>query len=104
MDNPLSGERAKLQADLETLPDQIGSFLLEWRRRTLEREKKEALLNLKFKGEDPSRTATEIKAMVHADDERFKVCLDEARAEAQYTKAYETLMAAKRLAGIREAY
>lgn len=102
--NPLSGERAELQEDLKSLPDQVASFLFVWRQKTLEREKKEALLSLRFKVENPSRMATEIKAMVHADDERFKVCLDEARAEAQYTKVYEILMAAKRLAGIREAF
>lgn len=99
------GQRnADIQKSLEELPSEVSAFLLEWRKATLDREKTEALLYLKFRGENPDRTATEIKALVNSNDERYQVSLKEAQAEAQYTKVLETLLCAKKEASLRTAF
>lgn len=106
IDNPLKpgSNNYDIESSLENLPDQIASFLEIWRTKTLDRETTEALLYLKFKGEDKERSATEIKALVHSDKGRYKVVLDELKAEAQYTRLLEKLLSAKKLASLRTAY
>lgn len=89
---------------LETLPDQVADALTAWRMATLEREKTEALLHLKFKGEDKERTATEIKAMVQSSGARDIAVVKEIKAEGQYTLLMERLMAAKKRASLRTAF
>ena len=93
-----------LEEALDNLPDKVADELIKWRTATLEREKVESLLYLKFKGEDGGRTATEIKALVNSSDERYKANLAEAQAEANYERLYEGLMAAKKKADLRTAY
>jgi len=66
IDNPLSGERAKLDNDLGTLPDLVSDALYKWRQLTAERERVEALLYIQFKTHDTDRSATEIKALIHS--------------------------------------
>jgi hypothetical protein len=99
----LSG-KDEIEKALETLPDKVADMLIKWRTATLDRERIEALLYLKFKVCDGTRTATEIKAMVNSNGERYKANLDEAVAEAEYTRLYERLLSLKKNASLRTAY
>lgn len=101
--NPGAGN-AQLETELESLPEEVATALVNWRTATLNREKIEALAYLRFKGEDKERSATEIRALVHADSDRYQAVLDELIAEGKYTKLYENLMSAKRLANLRTAF
>lgn len=92
-----------LEGQLDALPDQVAAFLETWRKMTLERERCEALLYARFKGEDKDRSATEIKEMIKADASRYQAVLNEIKAEAQYIKVYETLMSIKKKASLRVA-
>jgi hypothetical protein len=93
-----------LEHQLEVLPDLIADELIKWRTATLEREKMEALLYLRFKGEDKDRSATEIKALIHSNNDRYNFVLEEVKAEANYDRLYERLMGVKKLADLRTAY
>ena len=93
-----------LENDLEKLPDLVSQALIQWRTATLDREKCEALLYVKFHGEDLERTATEIKALIHADSERYMMVLNEIKSEANYNFLYEKLMSAKKIASLRTAF
>ena len=88
---------------LETGPEKVRKALLDWRRASLDREQKEALLYLEFRGEDKERTASDIKALVNRDGERYKAKLNEAVCESEYEKVYESLMCAKKMADLRVA-
>jgi secreted Zn-dependent insulinase-like peptidase len=89
---------------LETLPDLVAEELMKWRIATLEREKVEALLYARFKGEDKERTATEIKALIHANGMRYAAVLEEIKSEAGYERIYEKLMSSKKRADLRNAF
>ena len=106
--NPLEavpGSRnADLEKSLEELPDKVADALLAWRRTTLEREKLEAILFLRFKGGEFKRTGSEIEAMVQSDGGRFEACLNEAKAESDYRRLDERLMSWKKLASLRTAF
>lgn len=101
---PLESNNAGVENDLETLPDEVATALLAWRRSTLEREKTEALIYLRLKGENPDRTVGELKALVDSHDVRYSVRLKEAEEESGYQRLYERLLAAKRLANLRTAF
>jgi hypothetical protein len=93
-----------LEEALETLPEVVAQCLLNWRKATLDREKTEASLYLQFKGLDAGKTATEIKAMIHESKERYEAVLSEISCESVYTAKYETLLAMKHKARLREAF
>ena len=103
-ENHLSGIKSDLEAGLEKLPDEVADALLRWRLATLDREKTEALIYLKFKGEGEKRTADELKMMVRADSGRYAAVLREVRAESDYTRLYERLMSFKKSASLRTAF
>ena len=94
--------QSDLETNLEKLPEQVSNALLEWRVATLDREKLEAILRLQYSVED--RKATEVTALVHSNQERYDVVLNEAKAESHYTFLYEKLMAAKKEATMRGAF
>lgn len=94
---------AQLEADLESLPDEVAAALMAWRIATLDREKAEALLYARFKAEG-DRTATEIKSFINASPERYEAVLGEILAESGYTRLLEKLLSAKKLASLRTAY
>lgn len=85
-------------------PDDVAEALKNWRLATLNREKAEALLYVRLKGEDKDRSATEIKALIHADSIRHDLMVKEILAESNYTLLYERLLGAKKIASIRTAY
>jgi hypothetical protein len=95
---------ADIDRTLNETPDLIANALETWRMATLEREKIEALLYLQFKGDGEKRTADELKAMVRSDGSRYRVVLDEIKAESEYTRLYERLLAAKKAASLRTAF
>ncbi len=103
-ENILDGSKTDLESQLDSLPDEVASALEAWRTATLDRERKEALLYAQFKGEDKERSATEIKAMVHADDGRYKTVLAEIASEANYIRIYERLLSVKKRASLRTAF
>ncbi len=92
-----------LEEELDKYPDLCAIALEKWRIATLDREKWEALLYARFKGEDKERTTTEIRALIHSDEERYTRVLSEIKAEAEYTRFYEKLMGLKKIAQLRVA-
>ena len=97
-------QNAEIEDALTRGPDELHDALFAWRKATLERERTESGLYTKFKGQDKGRTADEIKALVRADGERYAAVLVELTAEAEHTRVYERLLAAKKLAGLRTAF
>lgn len=95
---------ADIEKDLNELPDLVSDTLQIWRIATLDREKTEALLYVKIRGEDDKRTATEIKALIQSDEKRYQMVLEEIKAECEYTRLYEKLMSTKRISGLRTAF
>jgi len=96
--------KSDLEKDLEELPDKIAEALQVWRIKTLEREKTDALLHARFKGSDKGLTATDIKALINADQGHYNAVLDEVKAEANFKRLDETLMGKKKLASLRTAF
>lgn len=95
---------SELEQALEELPDKIAEALLVWRMRTLERERVDAVLHAQFKGTDKGMTATDIKALINADQGHYNAVLTEITAESEYKRLDETLLAKKKLASLRSAF
>lgn len=93
-----------LEALLDTLPDLVANALEAWRISTLDREKCEALLYAALKGQDDGKSATEIKAAINADSERYNAVLEEIQKECEYQRLYEKLLSTKRRAALRTAF
>lgn len=93
-----------LEDSLSQLPDKVADALQKWRIATLEREKCEALLYMGFKGGQVDRTATEIKALINGSGERYSCVLDEIKAESEYVRLNEKLMAIKKEMSMRTAF
>lgn len=93
-----------IEQALNELPDQVADALEKWRIATLDREKCEALLYAGIKGEDKGKTATEIRADINASQARYESVLEEIKAESNYQRLYEKLLAAKRKASLRTAF
>ena len=89
---------------LDELPDQVAEALTNWRIATLNREKFEALLYSRFKGTHFGITSIEIKALINQDNERYDYVLNEIKAEADYKRLEERLMAIKKRAALRTHY
>jgi citrate lyase beta subunit len=93
-----------LEEALGQLPEEVAQALENWRTATLMREKMEALLYARYKGQDTKRTATDVKALVNADSDRYNAVLAEIKAESAYIRVYERLLAKKKMASLRSAY
>ncbi len=105
MSHPVPGHHYDeiLEHLLESLPDECADALMKWREKTLDRERVEALLYSKFKGEDPERNSATLKAMINSNSERYEAVLEELKAEAEYTRVYEKLLGVKKKASLRVA-
>lgn len=101
---PPGSNNQDLEQSLADLPDKVADALKDWRIATLERERCEALLYAEFKGQDKERTATEIKALIHASNNRYQSVMREIKAESEYNRLYERLMALKKRCYLRTAY
>lgn len=97
------GNKADLEKDLNELPERVADAQMAWDLAILQREKQEAILDAQIRLEGDF-TATEIKARINANSERFEACLIELEKKRQYTFLYERLMAAKKLASLRTAF
>lgn len=95
---------SELETELERLPDKVAAALQSWRIATLEREKTDALLHARFKGQREGLTATDLKALINADPGHYQAVLDEIRTESEYKRLDEVLMAKKKLASLRTAF
>lgn len=82
----------------------MADALEKWRTGTLDREKTEALLYIQYKGEDKDRTATEIKALINSNMDRYQAVLSELKCEAMYERLYERLLSQKKLCDLRTAF
>jgi hypothetical protein len=102
--NRPGSQNAGLEQSLDQLPDLVADALQAWRLASLEREKLEALLYLRFKGGEGKKTSDEIKAMVRSDGERYTKCLAELLAETNYQRLLERLYSVKKLAALRTAF
>ncbi len=100
----MPSNNGEIEQELIDLPEMVADSLLKWRTKTLEREKTDALLYLRFKAGEPGRTATEIKALINSSEGHFSANLEEAKAESRYTFLNEKLMAAKKVASLRTAF
>lgn len=100
----MSNNNSELERELSELPEIISEALTKWRVASVERERIEAKLHMRFTVDNPDKKAGDIKAYVNSSDERYNAVLDEAKAEAQYQFLYEKLLAAKTLAKLRTAY
>lgn len=94
----------KLIETLEKGADEVADSLLAWKKASLEREKIEAHLLLRYKAEDQKLNMDQIKALVKVNDERYQACLREAVAESDYQRIYERLLSAKKIASFYTAY
>lgn len=103
-ENILSGEKDQIEDQLDKLPDAVADALSVWRIATLQREKIEAMLHLKFKAGEGKLTAGDLKAAINNNQERYDMMLKEIVAESQYNRLYERLLAVKRRASLRTAY
>lgn len=102
---PMPGsQNAQTEEILEKGPEEVSKALLNWRRATLEREKTESRVYLRLKAQNPDKTATELKYMLHDDLERYEAVLQEISFEAVFTSKEQTLLAAKKLASLRTAF
>lgn len=105
MNAPPGSQNEGLEQQLEELPDIVADALLKWRTATLEREKTEALLYLRFRaGGEEKRTTEEIKALVRSDDGRYSAVLEESKAESDYERVKERLLCKKKLSDLRTAF
>ena len=102
--NSVSIGNMDIESDLDQLPDKVAEALQLWRVATLNREKMEAVLYAGFKGNDPNRSATEIKACINASDSRYNSVLEEIKCECEYQRLYEKLLSAKKRASLRVAF
>jgi hypothetical protein len=95
-----------IEGDLETLPDMVADALRLFREKTAIKKHKAAHLLLTFKAKHASQglTMTELKAMVNADLDYFKICMEEVTSESEYVRLSEKLMAAKKQASLRTAF
>lgn len=100
----MSAGNLDVEEALDKLPDEVATALSKWRIATLARETKEALLYCKYKGEDKERSATEIKALININQDRYNYVMEEIKAEAIYKQLEERLMAMKKRASLRTAY
>ncbi len=103
LENIISGN-SDIESSLSDLPDKVADSLATWRIKSLEREKIEAMLYLRFKAAEGKKTSDEIKSAVRVNGERYQAVLDEIQAESEYNRLYEKLMSFKRLAGLRTAF
>lgn len=103
--NPLQpgSNNAQLEADLETLPDEVSTVLMNWRIATLNRERVESLLHARLRA-DTTRTMADIKSSINGDPDRYEAVLNEIKAEAEHTRLLERLLCAKKLASLRTAF
>ena len=95
---------AGIEQNLDELPDAVANALERWRMASLQREKLEALLYLRFKADAGKRTSDELKAMVKADGGHYSASLAEIKAEIEYNRLYERLLSTKKLASLRTAF
>jgi hypothetical protein len=93
-----------LEQALDKLPQEVSDALLQWRKATLDRERVESRIYSRLKMEDPSRTATEMKHLLNADQERYEAVLQEITFESVYKLKEESLMAKKKEASLRTAF
>lgn len=93
-----------IEQNLYTLPDTVAQALENWRLAELDREKVEALLYARFKAEDNGRTASDVKALLNANLERYEAVLKEIKAESNYHRLSERLMSFKKIASLRTAF
>lgn len=93
-----------IEETLMELPEKVAKALKNWRIKTLERKRKDALLYFEYKALHANWTSTDIKAKIELDSERYKLMLDEITAETEYTEISDEQLAAKKRAGIRTQY
>lgn len=93
-----------LEEQLDKLPELVSAALMEWRIATLDREKCEALLYAATRGQDDKMPATEVRARIQSNPNRYEAVLKEIKAEANYQLLYERLLSVKKRASLRTAF
>ena len=93
-----------LEKTMAELPDLVADALLVWRTATLDKDRLHAQLYITYRSTNPEMTSVEIKARIGDDDRYYQASLSELKAEAEYNRLNERLMAAKKLASLRTAF
>lgn len=96
----------QIESILAAYPDVVADALKEYKTAEETVRMKGAELYLIFKAEDEKGKMkdTEIKNKVIDDESYHFARMKAIEAEAKYMRVYETLMCAKKMAGIRTAY
>ena len=91
---------------LSTYPDEVADAQEAYRRAEAETKRMAGKLYLQFKAVNTGKDLkeTHIKSLVANDPAYYTAQMAEIVAEAKYTRLYETLMSAKKLAGLRTAF
>jgi hypothetical protein len=98
---------AQISGILDRYPDLVAEAQRKFKTATLERERLEAKTYLRLKAQavgGEKLTVEDLKSKVRSDDECYKANLEEIMFEADWTKLYEKLLAAKTMAKMRSAF
>lgn len=105
-ERPPTLSNQEIDAILSVYPDEVAVALEAYRMAEAETKRVAAKLYLEFKvlntGNDMKET--HLKSLVASDQRFYEAQMSEIVAEAKYTRLYETLLSAKKLAGLRTAY
>lgn len=89
---------------LSELPEKVSLALKEWRIKTIEKKRIEAVLYLKYKLEIPGITKDGINAHTELNPEHHEKVVEEINAEVKYKELSDEQMAVKKKAGLRIQY
>lgn len=103
---PNSLTNKEIDLILSVYPDLVADAFLNYRMAEAETKRVGAKLYLEFKAINTGKDLkeTHIKSLVANDQRFYEAQMAEIAAEAKYTRLYETLMSAKKLAGLRTAF
>lgn len=94
---------AEIEERLSTLPDLVADAFIKWQNHKEEREMTEAKFCIELKASDPDKTATDLKLAAKANDELYKMRLQEILLEGEYMRLYERHLSNKKRADMRSA-
>lgn len=93
-----------LEEHLHNLPDKVAAAKEKWSTKSLDRKMLEGQLYSSFKAENPDATNNDLKYMLLSSMARYSAELEEIKAEAEYIRLNEKLMAIKKEMSMRTAF
>jgi hypothetical protein len=91
---------------LQQYPDFVADSLLRFRTATIEKDRVYAKSYLEIKAQSAGEkiTVVEIDATIKASAEWYAAAMEEVKAESDWTRKNETLMASKKAAALKGAF